>query len=374
MNNKMFDRNLPYNELPLLPPDKSLENDLDILKKLVIASRALATVNSKIAMLPNPLMLVNTISLQEARSSSEIENIFTTQDELYKAISDSKSEERTDPATREILRYREALWSGHRLITQKGRLDLESIIGIAQQVKNTKLGIRPPQARIIIRRGDSELRSGDVIYTPPRGEGVVESLLSNFVDYLNDETISNSDPLLKMCISHYQFEAIHPFHDGNGRTGRIINLLYLVQAGLLLQPVLYLSKYIILNKEEYYYTLSGVTQRKDWKSWILFMLKAVDNTSLNTSNLITDIFGQMEETYSYARSKLKWYTRDLNELIFSQPYIKAKAIGETLNKTSRTTITKYMLELQEVGILSQKKEGLEAFYLNNDLIRILGGS
>ncbi|MCJ7819884.1 MAG: Fic family protein, partial [Bacteroidales bacterium] len=343
-------------------------------RKLVVASRALASVNNAIIRLPNPLMLINTIAIQEARSSSEIENIFTTEDELFKAISDSKKEENTDAATREVLRYREALWSGYNSIIQAGFITQEAITDIVRQIKGSTHGIRPPQARVIIRRGNSDLRPGEVVYTPPRGEGVIESYLNNLIEYLNKRDLSDIDPLLKMCIAHYQFEAIHPFQDGNGRAGRIINLLYLVQEGLLTHPVLYHSKYIIANKDTYYHFLSGVTQRQDWKNWILFMLDAIEKTSVSTGNLINDIRDQMDETYAYASSRIGWYNRSLNEAIFSQPYIKAKTVGRVLKKSSRTTITKYMGELVSAGILSPQKEGLEVYYLNNDLIRILGGA
>ncbi len=373
MNTYIFDRNKPFNNLPLLPPTKDLENDPEILKKLVSASRALASVNVEITKLPNPFMLINTIAIQEAKSSSEIENIFTTEDELFKAISNSTKEDISDPATREVLRYREALWTGYNSIVERGSLSLETIIDIVQQIKGTKLGIRPPQARLIIRRGNSDLRPGEVVYTPPRGEGILEAYLNNLVDYINSEEMSTSDPLLKMCIAHYQFEAIHPFQDGNGRTGRILNLLYLVHAGLLTQPALYLSKYIIQNKDNYYHYLAGVTQRQDWKNWIIYLLNAVEKTSVHSRNMIHDILEQMNETYSYANLKFKWYTRELNESIYSQPYIKAKTVGKILKRTSRTTITKYMAELTKAGILSSKKEGLEVYYLNNDLLRILSG-
>jgi Fic family protein len=373
MNKSVFDRNKPFNNLPLLPPDKELENNIDVLKKLVSASRALSSVNIEIAKLPNPFMLINTISIQEAKSSSEIENIFTTEDELFKAISDSKREDITDSATKEVLRYREALWTGYNSIYEKKEISLQTIINIVQQVKDTNIEIRPPQSRVIIRKGNSELRPGEVVYTPPRGEGALESYLKNLIEYMNGSLNAETDPLLKMCIAHYQFEAIHPFQDGNGRTGRILNLLYLSHTGLLTQPVLYLSKYIIKNKDEYYYHLAGVTQRQNWKSWVIYMLNAVEETAIQTRNLITDIIDQMNETYVYAHSKFKWYSKELNESIYSQPYIKAKTVGKILNKTSRTTITKYMAELTKIGILTPKKEGLEVYYLNNDLLRILSG-
>lgn len=373
MNIAYFDRNKPFNELPLLPPSGEPENDTEVLKKLVSASRALSSVNTALKRLPNPYMLINTIGIQEARSSTEIENIFTTEDELFKAISDTRKEEQADRATREVLRYREALWAGYNIIKDKGQLNTGVVIDIARKIKDLNLGIRPPQARVVIRRGDSEFRPGEVVYTPPRGEGVVEKLMNNLFDYINNDIGPETDPLVKMCIAHYQFEAIHPFQDGNGRSGRIINLLYLVQAGLLTHPVLYLSRYIIDNKDSYYHYLSGVTQRRGWKQWILFMLDAVETTSINTCNKINDIADQMADTYAYATSRLGWYNRDLNEALFSQPYIKAHTVGAVMERTSRTTVTKYMGELVAAGILSPRKEGLEVYYLNNDLLRILGG-
>lgn len=303
MNIMVFDRDKPYNDLPLLPPDRELENDSEILKKLVSASRTLASVNIEITRLPNPLMLINTIALQEARTSTEIENIFTTENELFKAISDSTKEELADPSTREVLRYREALWEGNNSISDKGIINLDTIINIVNQIKGSRLGIRPPQARVIIRRGDSDQRPGGVVYTPPRGEGVLESYMGNLIDYLSNTELSDTDPLLKMCISHYQFEAIHPFQDGNGRTGRIINLLYLVQTGLLTQPVLYLSKYIIENKDSYYHNLAGVTQRQVWKNWILFMLNAIEKTSRTT---LTKYMGELVFAGIFHLRKQDW--------------------------------------------------------------------
>jgi Fic family protein len=301
-----YDRNLPFNDLPLLPPASGIGNDVDILKKLVKASRALATVNSNVLRLPNPDMLINTIGLQEAKTSTAIENIFTTEDELYKAISDTAREEKTNPATKEVLRYREALWGGYRGLEKDGHITRDLIIRIFQQIKDTKAGLRPPQAQVVIKRGDSELKPEEIIYTPPRGEGLIENLMSNLIGYLNDHDQYPDDPLIKMCIAHYQFEAIHPFGDGNGRTGRILNLLYLV------------------------------------------------NTTLE-----------------HGRKQIKWYNKDVNEALFSQPYSRPKIIGEVLKKSSRTTLTKYMDELVKTDILTPKKEGKEIFYLNDDLIRIL---
>lgn len=197
--------------------------------------------------------------------------------------------------------------------------------------------------------------------------------MDNLVDFLNDDDKYPIDPLLKMSIAHYQFEAIHPFQDGNGRTGRILNLLYLFSKGLLSQPVLYMSKYIILNKEDYYFKLSAVTQGKAWESWIEFILEATEKTSLLTNNRINEILHQMESTLDYAKEKIKWYNKEVNEAIFSQPYIKPGLIGEIIGKTSRTTLTKYMNELVKYKILTPRKSGVEVFYVNEDLIRILEG-
>jgi len=323
--------------------------------------------------LPNPYMLVNTIALQEAKTSTEIENIFTTEDELYKAISDQNSEGKTDAATKEVLRYREALWAGFHAMKETKTLNLESVLSIFRQIKNTTSGIRSPQANVVIKRGQSQFRQGEVIYTPPRGHDIVERLMDNLISYLNDDENYPSDPLIKMCVAHYQFEAIHPFQDGNGRTGRILNLIYLVHTGLLNQPVLYLSKYIIVNKSDYYYNLGAVTQLGSWKKWILFMLDAVENTSALTNNLINEILEQMDSTLSFGKSKIKWYTKEVNEVIFSQPYIKPKIIGKILGKTSRTTLTKLMEELVAEKILTSKRYGSEVYYMNDDLIRILAG-
>ncbi len=366
----MFDRTQPYNDLPLLE-NTDVENNTTILKKLVTATRALATVNGNLNRLPNPLMLVNTLSLQEAKTSTEIENIFTTEDELYKAISDSVNNDNYNPATKEVLRYREALWAGFNTLKSNSAITEQLIIKIFNQIKETTTGYRPPQTKIVIKRGQSEFKPGEIVYTPPRGEQIINKLMKNLVDFLNDDNKYPIDPLLKMCIAHYQFEAIHPFQDGNGRTGRILNLLFLYSKGLLSQPILYISRYIILNKEDYYFKLGAVTQRNSWEAWILYMLDAIEKTSIITNERINEIIDQMELTFEYAKEKIKWYNKEINEVIFSQPYIKPKAIGNVIHKTSRTTLTKYMNDLVKNKILRPKKIGTAVYYLNDDLIRIL---
>jgi Fic family protein len=247
------------------------------------------------------------------------------------------------------------------------------IVKIYQQIKNTSTGLRPPQAMVVIKRGQSDFRPGEVIYTPPRGEGVVERYMDNLIDYLNDDKAYPEDPLIKMCVAHYQFEAIHPFQDGNGRTGRVVNLLYLIHKGLLSQPVLYLSKYIIVSKDDYYFHLAAVSQRGRWKDWLMYMLEAVEQTAILTNNLIDQILFQMEATLKYGKEHIKWYNKEVNEVLFSQPYIKPQILGQVMHRSSRTTLTKYMDEMVTARIVTPKKDGKEVYYLNNDLIRILEG-
>ena len=365
-----FDRQKPFNQLPNLPPPDDII-DKEILVTWGLASRNLAALNKNLQSLPDPLLLIHTVSLREAKSSSEIENIFTSDDELYKAISDSVREENASGETKEVLRYREALWAGYNDIKQTGVITRDTLVKIFQQIKNTSQTIRSPHSRVVIRRGDSSFQTSEVIYTPPRGEGVVQAYLDNLIEYLNEENARNLDPLIRMAISHYQFEAIHPFSDGNGRTGRILCLLYLITKDLLSLPVLYLSKYIIENKQDYYFGLAGVSQRGDWKGWILYILKAVQYTSAYTNRLIDDIMEQTLSTLEFGKASLKWYSKDVNEMLFRQPYFKPSLINQALGRKSRTTLTKYMDELIGLGIISPLREGKEVYYLNNDLVRIL---
>jgi Fic family protein len=365
----MYDRNKPHNTLPDLPPNKDFL-DIEILMKWGLASRNLAELNKNVLRIPNPSMFVNTVALREAQTSTAIENIFTTDEELYKAISSNLKEENTVAATKEVLNYREALWEGFTLLGIDGSLSEKAIISIFQRIKKTKQGYRSPQSLTVIRRGNSELKPGEVIYTPPRGDGIIERKIQNLLTFLQVE--NGIDPLIKMAISHYQFEAIHPFTDGNGRTGRILNLLYLVEQQLLSHPVLYLSRYILQHKDDYYHLLSGVTQRGAWKPWLMYMMEAVEQTSKYTNQMIDDIIMQQESTLHFAKSKLKWYTNELNTSLFSQPYIKQKTLGEVLGVTSRTTLVKYAGLLVAHGIVSMKNDGKEVYYVNDDLLRILG--
>ena len=364
-----YDRVKPYNQLPLLPPANEINENPQVLKALVRASRALAKVDGHSSKLPNPLMLINTIALQEAKTSTEIENIFTTEDELYRAISSNIKLDKISPATKEVLRYREALWAGYRHLQASNTLDTNLILDIFQAIKKTNENIRPPQAQVVIKRGNSNIRPGEVVYTPPRGNNILQPMLDNLVWYLNNE--DDTDPLIKMAIAHYQFESIHPFRDGNGRTGRVINLLYLVQEGLLTAPTLYMSKHIIATKDEYYYQLGAVRQNQDFTNWVLYMLHAVEQTSIHSGQLIDSILNQMDETLAYGKSKLKWYTKEINELIFTQPYTRSENLAKILGRTSRTTVTKYLGELVAAQILRPQKDGKFIFYVNDDLVRLL---
>src|SRR5688500_290735 len=282
------DRNNPWNDLPELPIAEELYRTLDVLEALANAKEALGRLHGRSIAIPNQGLLINAISLQEAKESSAIENIFTTDDDLYKAYSENIAEQVEGPA-KEVLRYREALWHGYAYLKNKTAFDREYFIRIYRTIKQTNDGIRPPFLQTYIRQGGSGPNAGNPVYVPPRGEGVVENKLDNLVTFINDDETFRVDPLLKMSIAHFQFEVIHPFRDGNGRTGRVFNIHYLVKKGLLDYPILYLSRYINQFKDNYYSTLSGVSQRGDWTSWLLFMMKAVEVTSNLSFQKINDI-------------------------------------------------------------------------------------
>lgn len=259
----MYNPKKPYNELPLLPPKKDLETK-KILKQTIQATRVLAELKGRADEIPNQSRLVNAITLQEAKDSSEIENIVTTQDSLFQAFSAKTNT--VDAQTKEVLRYRHALWEGYRNLDKKP-LSTNTFISIVQTIKETNIGIRNTP-------GTKITSNGKTIYTPPEGEKLIRDLLKNLEDFLHAE--DGLDDLIRLAVMHYQFEAIHPFPDGNGRTGRVLNILYLVEKNLIDAPILYLSKFIIENKNDYYKKLKAVTEKEDWEGWILFMLKAIE--------------------------------------------------------------------------------------------------
>jgi Fic family protein len=364
------DRNAPWNDLPPLPVSEELYRQVEVLEVLGNAKAALARLDGRSAMIPNQGLLINSISLQEAKSSSQIENIFTTDDELYKAYSD-QNPETTGPA-KEVLRYREALWDGYTYLKESGRFDLEYLLRIFREIKQTREGIRPPFLNTTIKQGGSGPNAGKVVYTPPRGEGVLEGMLDNLFIFLNDDVQYPVDILIKMAIGHYQFEAIHPFRDGNGRAGRVLNIHYLTHKGLLDYPILFLSRYILDNRDDYYYSLMGVSQRGTWKRWIIFMLRAVEHTSNLTYHKINDIVDAKESILSYIRKDVrKFRTPDvLVDSIFQQPYTKVRHLVES-GVYAENTAREYLNRLCELQVLERKDILGHHYYLNLELYRIL---
>lgn len=366
-----YDRNKPYNSLPLLPPDDDSIEKKEVFKALINANKALAELKGIAKKLPNQSMLVNTIALREAKASTEIENIFTTDDELYKALTISEYGDKGN--VKEVLRYRQALWKGYNHIVKNQALTTETLIDIYQEIKQLTDGIRPPQTEtVILKRGSGQLR-GEVVYTPPRGTQVIHQKLNNLIEYINDDSKYPHDPLLKIAISHYQFEAIHPFRDGNGRAGRILSILLMVQKHLLEVPILYLSAYIIKEKEEYYELLKNVTVLRRWDPWILYILKAIEETSQYTINKIEEIDRLFSRTTELINEKHPSIRKEFIEKLFEQPYISPKKLLDN-NIKSLNTAKKYLQQLEDIGILAAEKIGKEVVYLNIDLYNILSES
>ncbi len=364
-----YDRNIPYNSLPGLPPAEVLYNDASVTRKLTEASRKLAELKGIASMLPNQSIFVNTIALREAKASSAIENIFTTDDELYRALTYQDDDYVQGPA-KEILHYREALWKGYAEITKAGKLTVDAIIEIYRQVKQTHDGIRPYEAEIVIKKRGWGSLIGETVYTPPRGKGVVEKMLDNLIWFLNDDELFPLDPLMKMAMAHYQFEAIHPFRDGNGRTGRIICLLYLIQKGLLELPILYMSAYILQNKDRYYSDLRNVTGTQNWKEWLLFMMEAVIQTSEYTIYKINQIRALISKTEDIIRNRKPAVAKIDIPKLFEQPYIRPKNLLSEKIK-SVNTAKKYLTDLEELGFLTKSKIGKEFVWFNTELMAIL---
>jgi Fic family protein len=355
-----FDRKIPYNDLPLLPPKADIETK-EILRKTISAGRALAQLNGTLLNLPNPTLFLDTIYLQEAKASSEVENIITTNDELYKSlVADRKVE---NSATKEVLGYKEALWLGLEQLKKKPFITTNLCISIVQCIKQNTASIRVTPGTTLSNT------KGEVIYTPPSGEAVIRKKLVNLEKFINeDDTI---DPLIKMALMHYQFEAIHPFSDGNGRTGRILLLLYLKLSGLLDIPAIYLSEYIIKNKAEYYKRLLGVTENNEWQPYILYMLDMIEVTATQGLERLHKITATMEKTADEIKKKLpKIYSKDLIEILFRLPYAKRQHLIDK-NIGNLKTVGNYLIALEENGFLKSVKVGKEKLYLNEQLLKIL---
>ncbi len=355
-----FDKNIPYNDLPLLPPKADVETK-KILRKTISAGRALAQLNGTLLNLPNPTLFLDTIYLQEAKASSEVENIITTNDELYKSLVAEKKIE--NPATKEVLSYKEALWLGLERLKEKPFITTNLCISIVQCIKQNKSSIRTTPGTTLSNT------KGEVIYTPPNGEDVIRKKLANLEKFVNED--NSIDPLIKMAIMHYQFEAIHPFTDGNGRTGRILLLLYLKVSGLLDMPAIYLSEYIIKNKADYYKSLRGVTENNDWETFILYMLDMIEITSNKGLERLKKITNAIEKTTEEIKTKLpKVYSKDLIEILFRLPYTKRQhLVDESIG--SLKTVGNYLNILEDNGFLKSVKVGKEKLYLNERLLKIL---
>jgi len=358
-----FDPKLPYNDLPELPPPLEPIETTDILKSCIKSRVALAELKQAAELIPNSAVLVNALPLLEARASSEIENIVTTTDKLFEYV--DIAEDRADPATKEALRYRTALFEGSKMV-KRGMLTTDMALQICSTIKGFELDIRAESGTTLKNRS-----SGEVIYTPPVGQKLLQAKLDNWADFMHNHT--EIDPLVRLAIQHYQFEAIHPFADGNGRTGRILNILFLVEHELLNSPILYLSRYIIQNKADYYRLIKNVTHNQHWGPWIQFILAGVEETCSWTTDKIKAIRELMEHTAEFTQLNLpKTYTWELVEVLFKQPYCR---IGNLVDAgiAKRQTASVYLKQLCDVGILKEVKSGRENIFVHPKYIELLTG-
>jgi len=356
-----FDPAKAYNDLPSLPPRADLESRA-VLKACIEARAAVAELKQAGGLLPNQDVLINTIPLLEARASSEIENIVTTTDQLFRYAQPDR-EALADPATKEALRYRTALRRGVESLGKKP-LSTATAVEVCRTLLAVNLDVRRVPGTALVNEG-----TGRVVYTPPDGEALLRRLLANWERFLHEA--GDMDPLIRMAVAHYQFEAIHPFTDGNGRTGRILNLLFLVEMDLLELPVLYLSRAIIRGKPDYYRLLLAVTTHAAWEDWILYLLRAVDETARWTTDRIRAIRKLMHDTAAYVRSAAPGaYRAELVELIFVQPYCRIGNVVEA-GIAQRQTAAVYLKRLASVGVLEEVKVGREKLFINPRLMRLL---
>lgn len=350
----------PYNQLPTLPPTVELETRA-VLKRCIEARTALAELKQAAELIPNQRMLINTLPLLEAKDSSEIESIVTTTDLLFQHAQDG--EHQADPATKEALRYRKALHNGYQSLA-----DRPLCTGTAVEICRTLKGVNMDIRRVPGTQLAND-RTGEIIYTPPEGEDRLRDLLANWERFLHNET--DLDPLVRMAIGHYQFEAIHPFTDGNGRTGRVLNTLFLIQEGLLSLPILYLSRYIIAHRADYYRLLLDVTRNNAWEPWLLYMLSAVEETARWTCVKIAAIRRLAEHTTHFVRAQLpKTYSRELVDVIFEQPYCR---ISNVVDKqiAQRQAASRYLKELVSIGVLQEVQVGKEKLFIHPKLMHLL---
>ncbi|MBS4031616.1 MAG: Fic family protein [Clostridiales bacterium] len=348
-------------QIKLLPPDVDIETKR-VLRQLARSHRALAELKGLSETMPNKNVLLNAITINEAKDSSEIENIITTHDELFKAMSLLNYH---SPAAKEVVNYRRALWYGYERVKSKQLLTTNMITEIQEIIEKNRAGIRKLPGTVLKNEA-----TGEVIYTPPAGEKEILSLMGNLEEYINND-YDLVDPLVKLAVIHYQFEVIHPFYDGNGRTGRIINVLYLVLKELLDSPILYLSKYIIRNKRAYYQLLQDVHVNRNLEKWILYMLEGIEQTAEETIVLVRSINSVVEETADNIKDTLpKIYSKELIDLLFYEFYTKIEYIKTGLNVT-RKTASVYLSLLEEAGFLTSQKIGKEKIYLNQRLFKVV---
>jgi len=351
--------NQPYNALPTLPPPVELETKV-VLKQCVTARAALAELKQAVGLIPNPTMLINTLPILEARASSEIENIVTTADRLFQYVS---QENAADPASEEALRYRRALLEGF------GNLRSRPLsTGTAEAVCTWIMG-RDMKVRRVPGTALANATTGVVIYTPPETEELIRGLLANWERFFHER--QDIDPLVRMAAAHYQFEAIHPFTDGNGRTGRVLNSLFLVEEGLLPLPILYLSRYIIAHKADYYERLLGVTRAEEWERWLLYMLRGVEETAIWTTDKIAAIRRLSVATDRFVRARIpKIHSRELMDVIFEQPYCRIANVVDA-GIVGRQAASRYLKSLASIGVLRERRVGREKLFTHPRLLELL---
>jgi len=352
--------------IPKLPLSMELETK-EVLKKTALARSALAEMKGVATSIPNESILISTLSLQEARDSSAIENIITTQDDLYQ--SDVFAKNFKSIAAKEVHSYVQALLTGFNIVKENGFISSKHIQQIQEMISGNDAGFRKLPGTALMNE-----QTGEIVYTPPQNPIEILEFIDNLESFMNDNTLSSLDPLVKMAIVHHQFESIHPFYDGNGRAGRIINILYLVKEGLLSIPILYLSRFINQNKGKYYKLLQKVRVENSWVEWVVFILDGIEQTSLFTIKQIQDIKILMQKHKNKLRDSLpKIYSQDLLNNIFRHPYTKIDFVMRDLS-VSRITATRYLDELTRIDILVKQKIGRDSYYINTDLYNLLGNS
>lgn len=349
-------------KLELLPSSLDLETK-KVLKNLPAARAALAELKGIATTIPNQHILINTLGLQEAKDSSAIENIITTHDDLYK--SELNVESISSLNAKEVQNYINALKKGFELTTKSGLITTTTILKIQEEIELNNAGYRKLPGTAL-----KNTTTGETIYTPPQNFDEITNLMSNLENFINNNELCDYDPIVKMAIIHYQFESIHPFYDGNGRTGRILNILYLILEGLQNIPILYLSSYIITNKSDYYRLLQGVRENENWGEWLLFIINGVEQTAKETITLIVQIRELMKVYKKRLRENYKFYSQELLNNLFKHPYTKIEFIVKDLG-VSRITAANYLNKLAEDGLLKKEKFGTGNYYVNTPLFELL---